>query len=89
MCEIVEQTLFYFLDRPMVHSPLSGLPFMVSVLTISGLCICCVKFRLSIEIFEKWFNMGTAGIYFDTVYSVIEVVVISATFFFNLVVLFQ
>ena len=34
MCEIVEQTLFYFLDRPMVHSPLSGLPFMVSVLII-------------------------------------------------------
>ena len=31
MCEIVEMTLFYFLDRPMVHSPLSGLPFMVSV----------------------------------------------------------
>ena len=30
MCEIVEMTLFYFLDRPQVHSPLSGLPFMVS-----------------------------------------------------------
>ena len=34
MCEIVEQTLFYFLDRPMVHSPLSELPFMVSFLII-------------------------------------------------------
>ena len=30
MCEIVEMMLFYFLDRPQVHSPLSGLPFMVS-----------------------------------------------------------
>ena len=29
MCEIVEMTLFYFIDRPQVHSPLSGLPFMV------------------------------------------------------------
>ena len=33
MCEIVEMTLFYFIDRPQVHSPLSGLPFMVSNLT--------------------------------------------------------
>ena len=33
MCEIVEMTLFYFIDRPQVHSPLSGLPFMVSTLT--------------------------------------------------------
>ena len=33
MCEIVEMTLFYFVDRPQVHSPLSGLPFMVSTLT--------------------------------------------------------
>ena len=32
MCEIVEMTLFYFIDRPQVHSPLSGLPFMVSTL---------------------------------------------------------
>ena len=30
MCEIVEMTLFYFIDRPQVHSALSGLPFMVS-----------------------------------------------------------
>ena len=30
MCEIVEMTLFYILDCPQVHSPLSGLPFMVS-----------------------------------------------------------
>ena len=48
MCEIVEMTLFYFLDRPQVHSPLSGLPFMVSgynncanYLCMSGL-ICAV-----------------------------------------------
>ena len=53
MCEIVEMTLFYFLDRPMVHSPLSGLPFMVSVTTISGLCLCCDRFRLSIKSFLK------------------------------------
>ena len=53
MCEIVEQTLFYFLDRPMVHSPLSELPFMVSVLTISGLCIRCVKFSLSFLEFSR------------------------------------
>ena len=33
MCEIVEMTLFYFVDRPQVHSPLSGLPFMVITLT--------------------------------------------------------
>ena len=33
MCEIVEMTLFYFIDRPQVHSPLSGLPFMVITLT--------------------------------------------------------
>ena len=32
MCEIVKMTLFYFIDRPQVHSPLSGLPFMVSTL---------------------------------------------------------
>ena len=32
MCEIVEMTLFYFIDRPQVHSALSGLPFMVSTL---------------------------------------------------------
>ena len=32
MCEIVEMTLFYLIDRPQVHSPLSGLPFMVSTL---------------------------------------------------------
>ena len=31
MCEIVEMTLFYFIDRPQVHSPLSELPFMVSI----------------------------------------------------------
>ena len=50
MCEIVEMTLFYFLDRPQVHSPLSGLPFMVSgynscayFLCMSGL-ICAVSY---------------------------------------------
>ena len=32
MCEIVEMTLFYFINRPQVHSALSGLPFMVSTL---------------------------------------------------------
>ena len=32
MCEIVEMTLFYFIDRPQVHSALFGLPFMVSTL---------------------------------------------------------
>ena len=36
MCEIVEMTLFYFLDRPMVHSPLSGLPFMVGGFDVLG-----------------------------------------------------
>ena len=34
MCEIVEMTLFYFIDRPQVHLALSGLPFMVSTLVI-------------------------------------------------------
>ena len=29
MCQIVELTLFYLHDRPTVHSPVSGLPFMV------------------------------------------------------------
>ena len=50
MCEIVEMTLFYFLDRPQVHSPLSGLPFMVSgynycanFLCMSGL-VCAVSY---------------------------------------------
>ena len=65
MCEIVEQTLFYFLDRPMVHSPLSGLPFMVSVLTISGLCICCIKFHPVLKFSWSGLIWGLPGI--DTV----------------------
>jgi len=66
MCEIVEQTLFYFLDRPMVHSPLSGLPFMVSVLIISCLGARCVALNLAyvFKVFYKWFNVGTAEAYF-------------------------
>ena len=34
MLEIVETTMFYFNDRPVVHSKISGLPFMVSLLRI-------------------------------------------------------
>ena len=30
MLEIVETTLFYLIDRPVVHSEVSGLPYMVS-----------------------------------------------------------
>ena len=30
MLNIVEATLFYLVDRPVVHSEVSGLPFMVS-----------------------------------------------------------
>ena len=30
MCEIVEVTFRYLVDRPQVHSEVSGLPFMVS-----------------------------------------------------------
>ena len=47
MCEIVEMTLFYFLDRPQVHSPLSGLPFMVSGVNLSlyvRFNMCCAAF---------------------------------------------
>ena len=29
MCEIVEVTFHYLVDRPQVHSEVSGLPFMV------------------------------------------------------------
>ena len=39
MLEIVEATLFYLVDRPVVHSEVSGLPFMVSF-------ISCVSFAL-------------------------------------------
>ena len=62
MCEIVEQTLFYFLDRPMVHSPLSELPFMVSVLIIWCLGARCVELNLDyiFKVFFKWFYVGTA-----------------------------
>ena len=35
MLEIVETTLFYLIDRPVVHSEVSGLPYMVS-LFVSG-----------------------------------------------------
>ena len=33
MLEIVEATLFYLVDRPVVHSEVSGLPFMVSFIS--------------------------------------------------------
>ena len=32
--EIMETTMFYFNDRPVIHSEISGLPFMVSLLPI-------------------------------------------------------
>ena len=68
MCEIVEMTLFYFLDRPMVHSPLSGLPFMVSVLTLIIFVRVSVAFNfVSIDLFRvkryvhrRWFSLGIA-----------------------------
>ena len=53
MCEIVEMTLFYFLDRPQVHSPLSGLPFMVSGVNLSlhvRFNMCCAAFLLCISV---------------------------------------
>ena len=30
MLEIVEKSLYYLIDRPVVHSELSGLPYMVT-----------------------------------------------------------
>ena len=30
MCNIVEATFIYLIDRPKVHSPYSNMPFMVS-----------------------------------------------------------
>ena len=35
MLEIVEATLFYLDDRPVVHSEVSGLPFMVSFISFA------------------------------------------------------
>ena len=35
MLEIVEATLFYLVDRPVVHSEVSGLPFMVSFISFA------------------------------------------------------
>ena len=57
MCEIVEMTLFYFIDRPQVHSALSGLPFMVSTLVIywvlksySSLCGRIKKYQFQVGV---------------------------------------
>ena len=60
MCEIVEMTLFYFINRPQVHSALSGLPFMVSTLvkSYSSLCGRIKKYQ---------FQVGVQGLYFITI----------------------
>ena len=77
MCEIVEMTLFYFLDRPQVHSPLSGLPFMVSgyndcanFLCMCGL-LCAVSYfavydrsRYLTSIFGTKLVLGSTGVKF-------------------------
>ena len=34
MCEIVESTLLYLQDRPVVHSEVSALPFLVSMFLV-------------------------------------------------------
>ena len=34
MCEIVELTLLYLQDRPVVHSEVSALPFLVSMFLV-------------------------------------------------------
>ena len=54
MCEIVEMTLFYFLDRPQVHLALSGLPFMVSNLVNS--LVFCLGFLYCVvsELYRKY-----------------------------------
>ena len=48
MCNIVEATFIYLIDRPKVHSPYSNMPFMVSqAFKISRVCvfILCVLNR--------------------------------------------
>ena len=36
MLEIVEKSLYYLVDRPVVHSELSGLPYMVKMSNLFG-----------------------------------------------------
>ena len=48
MCAIVELTFRYLIDRPVVHSDLSGLPFMVS----STVLIAC-SINQIFELFES------------------------------------
>ena len=41
MLEIVEKSLYYLIDRPIVHSELSGLPYMVIFNQIKLFCSLC------------------------------------------------
>ena len=45
MCEIVEVTFHYLVDRPQVHSEVSGLPFMVSLFVCSFVCLTANTFN--------------------------------------------
>ena len=52
MLSIVEATLFYLVDRPVVYSKLSGLPFMVSTLLSNlmlQLVLCMILILYSTE----------------------------------------
>ena len=57
MLTIVEATLFYLVDRPVVHSELSGLPFMVcSFIAIPLIIILYMSFYLLYSIVIKVVN---------------------------------
>ena len=48
MCNIVEATFVYLIDRPTVHSPYSDMPFMVSLMSeyeFHGVFVCSTTCR--------------------------------------------